>query len=381
MIVSSNLPPLRMTDPVQQYRETLARWITKSEFCDISIGYVSRESLIELDRLAREFNTKIRLTLGMYFSEGMPEPLFHQLRQLSEEWEKDEVGEIRLVLPFKYHGKTFVFYKDGQPAAAVCGSGNLSVLKPVADTLRSYEVGVLVEEGTDLQILSEFAQRIASSQISKKISDVESIRIVKERNRALDDFELAAPIPPNNVKYFKKQKSEFEFKLPLKVPKYEERLLDDGKHYTKSNINVCYAAPRSKTKNRDWYEMQLTVGAEIYKRDGYPKRNEPFFITTDDGFMFKAHTTSDNNKQFSAVGDELLMGRWLKGRLEAAGLTKAVNNIGEDSDRQGMITMEMLEKYGCTELLFRKTDKKSLDENGNSLDVWYLSFDPEDMKE
>lgn len=49
---------------------------------------------------------------------------------------------------------------------------------------------------------------------------------------------------------------------------------------------------------------------------------------TDDGYWFKAHTTSDNNKQFSAVGDELIMGRWLKGRL-AAGIVKPVNNTAK----------------------------------------------------
>ena len=109
--------------------------------------------------------------------------------------------------------------------------------------------------------------------------------------------------------------------------------MDDGRHYTKSNINVCYAAPRSVRKSRDWYETQLTVGASIYKMEGYPQRNQPFFVITDDGYWFKAHTTSDNNKQFSAVGDELIMGRWLKGRLVAAGIVKPVNNTAEDTER------------------------------------------------
>ncbi|WP_204266667.1 restriction endonuclease PLD domain-containing protein, partial [Escherichia coli] len=46
-----------------------------------------------------------------------------------------------------------------------------------------------------------------------------------------------------------------------------------------------------------------------------------------------AHTTSDGNKQFSAAGDELILGRWIKGRLAAAGLVTPVNDTQADTDR------------------------------------------------
>lgn len=134
--------------------------------------------------------------------------------------------------------------------------------------------------------------------------------------------------------------------------------MDDGKHFTKSNVNVCYAAPRSKRKSRDWYETQLTVAKEITHLEGYPEKNVPFYIVTDDGYWFKAHTTSDGNKQFSAVGDELIMGRWLKGRLAAAGLVNPVNDTQADTEREGMITKEMLEEYGCENLYLKKLDRQ-----------------------
>lgn len=54
--------------------------------------------------------------------------------------------------------------------------------------------------------------------------------------------------------------------------------MDDGKHFTKSNVNVCYAAPRSKRKSRDWYETQLTVAKEITHLEGYPEKNVPFTL-------------------------------------------------------------------------------------------------------
>ena len=75
------------------------------------------------------------------------------------------------------------------------------------------------------------------------------------------------------------------------------------------------------------------------------------------------------------------MGRWLKGRLVAAGIVKPVNNTSEDKDRLGMITQEMLEEYGCDKLLFKKTGQTALDECGTPLDVWLLSFATDNVEE
>ena len=39
------------------------------------------------------------------------------------------------------------------------------------------------------------------------------------------------------------------------------------------------------------------------------------------------------------------------------------------------LTKEMLEAYGCNTLVLTKTDQKTEDENGELLDVWFLSFE------
>ena len=202
--------------------------------------------------------------------------------------------------------------------------------------------------------------------------------LIHETNTALSGIELVTEVPKSNVEFYSRCLAYASFLLPLKVPAYDERHMDDGKHFTKSNVNVCYAAPRSKRKSRDWYETQLTVAKEITHLEGYPEKNVPFYIVTDDGYWFKAHTTSDGNKQFSAVGDELIMGRWLKGRLAAAGLVNPVNDTQADTEREGMITKEMLEEYGCENLYLKKTGQTAMDEDGTPLDVWMLSFKPTD---
>lgn len=96
--------------------------------------------------------------------------------------------------------------------------------------------------------------------------------LLREINTALSGIELVSQIPPANVKFYEQCKEQVSFCLPLKVPKFNERHMDDNKHYTKSNINVCYAAPRNKRKSRDWFETQLTVSKNITKMDGYPEK-------------------------------------------------------------------------------------------------------------
>ena len=380
-LLYSNILPLGTDEGQNTIIDTIKEQITLSDRIDIAVGYVSRASLDELEHLAEQNNIKnICLIIGMYFVEGMPEGSYHTALKLNKKWQESGVGEIRIVKAFKYHGKLYAFYKDNLPFSAILGSANLGVIKPEANNRRQYELSSITTDKNELSELTQFIDKLKAPNISNNIADVVGMPLIHETNTALSGIELVTTVPQSNVDFYKRCAAYASFLLPLKVPSYDERHMDDGKHFTKSNVNVCYAAPRSKRKSRDWYETQLTVAKEITRIEGYPEKNKPFFIITDDGYWFKAHTTSDGNKQFSAVGDELIMGRWLKGRLAAAGLVKPVNDTQADTDRTGMITKEMLQEYGCENLYLKKTGQTALDENGNSLDVWMLSFKPLDQE-
>lgn len=374
-LLYSNILPLGTEDGQETIIDSFNEQMKKSDQVDIAVGYTSNASLIELDDLVERYGIKkICLTIGMYFIEGMPESAYHTALKMDQRWREVGIGEIRIVKSFKYHGKLFCFYKDGNPVSAIIGSANLGAIKLEASNRRQYEMSALTTDSDDIREIAAHIEKLKQPGCSENISIVKGMPLVREVNTALNGIELVTSVPQSNVDFYERCKAYVEFFLKLKVPKAEERHIDDGKHYTKSNINVCYAAPRSKRKARDWYETQLTVGADVYRLEGYPEKNKPFFVVTDDGYWFKAHTTSDNNKQFSAVGDELIMGRWLKGRLAAAGIVKPVNNTAADTDRMGMITEEMLEEYGCDRLVFKKTGQTALDEDGKPLDVWMLSF-------
>ncbi len=375
-LLYSNILPAELEEDQITITDCIHDQIADCDGIDIAVGYVSKAALEELDTLlyANEIGY-INLIIGMYYVEGMPEGTYRTAIALNEKWKNAGIGEIRMVKAFKYHGKIYVFHKDGNVKSAIIGSANLGVLKLEANNIRQYEVSSLTTNPTEINDMLNLIRKLQENRCSANISDIMDMTIIRETNTSLTGVDTVDRIPLAEVEIYDHHKTETSFVLPIKVPSFDERHMDDGRHYTKSNLNVSYAAPRSARKSRDWYETQLTVSKRITLLPGYPEKNAVFYVVTDDGYTFKAHTTSDGNKQFSAVGDELILGRWIKGRLAAAGLVTPVNDTQLDHERLGMITKEMLAAYGCDTLILTKTDQKIEDENGNFLDVWFLSFE------
>lgn len=375
-ILYSNILPISVENGQETVSECFHREAAHSDSLEIATGYVSKAALEELDRIVSQYNLRhISLTMGMYYIEGMPEAIYHTASAINQKWVEAGIGEIRIVRAFKYHGKLYAFYQNGEPKSAIIGSANLGVIKPEAGNLRQYEVSAFTDDEVECAEIAALICRMQTPACSARIDETGDIPLNREVNTSLVGVDTVEQIPQTQATLLERHKIGPSFELPIKVPAYNERHMDDGKHYTKSNLNVCYAAPRSARKARDWYETQFTVSKQITQQQGYPEKNVTFFVVTDDGYTFKAHTTSDGNKQFSAVGDELILGRWIKGRLAAAGLVSPVNNTQQDTDRTGMITKEMLDAYGCNTLILTKTDQKTEDEDGNLLDVWMLSFE------
>lgn len=375
-LLYSNILPLGLEDEQTTVTDCIDEQITDCDGVDIAVGYVSKAALEKLDTFVSEHNIGyINLVIGMYYVEGMPESIYRTAVALNKKWRTAGRGEIRMVRAFKYHGKLYVFHKAGNVKSAIIGSANLGVIKLEANNRRQYEVSSLTTEPSECREILALIRKLQDNRCSANIADITDLPIIREINTSLTGIDTVNRVPQAEVAIYDHHKTDISFVLPIKVPSFEERHMDDGKHFTKSNLNVSYAAPRSARKSRDWYETQFTVNKSITLLPGYPEKNVTFYVITDDGYTFKAHTTSDGNKQFSAVGDELILGRWIKGRLAAAGLVAPVNDTQLDRDRLGMITKEMLSAYGCDTLVLTKTDQKMEDEDGNLLDVWFLSFE------
>ena len=374
-LLYSSILPLKSEDGQQKFIDCFHETISQADAVDIAVGYVSKASLSELGSLVKQNSiSRTSLIMGMYYLEGMPEGTYNTAKFLHGEWVDTGIGEVRLVRPFKFHGKVYLFSKDGKPIKAFIGSHNLGAIKTEASNIRQYEISVATDDTDELAEIASLIAKLRAPNISAPIDEITGMTLIREVNNSLTGVDTVDRVPQGEVDIYRKHETPVSFILPIKVPAYSERHMDDNRHYTKSNLNVCYAAPRNARKARNWFETQFTVGKQITRLPGYPEKNAAFYVVTDDGYTFKAHTTSDGNKQFSAVGDELIMGRWIKGRLAAAGLVSPVNNTQNDTDRAGMITKEMLAAYGCDTVVFTKTDKRKEDEDGNLLDVWVLSF-------
>lgn len=377
-LLYSDVPPLKTTSIQETINEAFHRLAQESDEISIAVGYISLLSLDELDEVIQKNNiSNVTLTIGMYSKEGMPEHSYRVAKAYNSRWKEKGIGEIRLVRSFAFHGKLYYFAKNNQPIAVINGSANLGVIKSEATNLRQYEVASLVKDQAEIWSTKQLIERLNTSPISVNIDDIKDLHLIREKNCDLGKSDLAEPVTSEDLNIYRNHQTSLSFLLPLKVPTEAERISGSGTKDScmKSNINVCYAAPRSNRKSRDWYEIQFTVDKSITMQPGYPQKNEPFIVITDDGYKFKAHTTSDGNKQFNAVGDELLLGRWLKGRLVAAGLVKPVNDTMKDTTRKGMITREILDEYGCHNLRLTKTDKTIDDPQDGTLNVWTLFFE------
>ena len=84
-LLYSNILPLGTSDNQQTIVDCFTSELKKSDRVDISVGYVSRASLEELEALVDQNAIKnICLNIGMYYIEGMPEGSYHTALKLNK---------------------------------------------------------------------------------------------------------------------------------------------------------------------------------------------------------------------------------------------------------------------------------------------------------
>lgn len=372
-ILYTNVPPLRTDNTKDNFCNKFYEYIKQADSVEIATGYVSQDALEELDSLISEYNISyINLTVGMYFIEGMPENIFNTLIRMNQQWKECGIGEVNIVCTFRYHGKCYLFSRDGKEFAGIIGSANLGAISLNAQTRRQYEMSISLEEQSSLHELSDHIAKL-DKLCCKPIDAVRStIPLIRQENFKLKDVEHVQRMNSDEIATYERHLTGTTIEIPLKVPK-------DGsdQKFRGSNINVCYA----KGRKREWWETEIVNGKKIYTLPGYPEYKKPFMVVTDDGWKFEAWTCGDHNKNFYSKDDLKIMGYWLKGRLVAAGIVKPIDHVENDKDFKGLITEKMLKQYGKTTLSLTKTTQKTKNERGEMLDVWLLSFLPHQLKE
>lgn len=358
----------------------------------ISVGYASLVSLLKLNQYVRAYNIHdVTLILGMYYFDGIPDSIYNVAFEISDEWEKNGIGRILFTDTMRYHGKVYYFEYDGV-SKAIVGSANLTEISPATGSIQC-EASVVIDDQNVIGIIRQHLNEVMDASIDMRLaSDIivykatssgtqskRRLKIIRTPNRAMEDVVGIEKLSEHSLNVLRKRKSGISFDLPIKVPTEANKFSDSRDAFTHSNINVCYSKPRVKGgKGRNWYEFQLTVSKKISSQEGYPDGKERFYVVTDDGWRFLAHVSSgdDNKKQFSAVGNELLLGTWVKGRLVSFGLVTPQEDTLSDINRNGVITKEILDAYGCSSLTIEKTTEVVILPSGENLNVWLMTFLP-----
>lgn len=347
----SNYPPVKTGS--RTFADVFYGLIPQTSKLDIAVGYVSSDSLIELQKII-EFNSNIRtlnLIVGMHYFDHFTKLQYDAAMQLNDFLTSNKLGGVRLVHAFRYHGKLYSYSNEAGPFAGIIGSNNLSSI--VDGGIRVYESSVLLQDTASAKQIDDFISMLMQTS-TKNIAELD-IDTFNNENALLDGHEFVEKVSASKLAAAMNARTDIAFEIPIKP--YEV-----SPH---SNLNVFFGKGRESlnglVKPRHWYEVELIVPKSVTSQAGYPQSrssNAVFTVITDDGWSFKCKVSGDYSKNFRSEGDLKILGKWLKGRLENAG----VLTVGSP------VTADTLKRYGRDSFTLTQTTLP---------DVWFLNFEVE----
>lgn len=344
----SNYPPMKTGS--KTFSEMFYDLLSQASKLDIAVGYVSADSLIELQKII-ELNSNIRtlnLIVGMHYFDHFTKVQYDAAIHLNDFLMHNQLGGVQLVNAFRFHGKLYSYSNVTGPFAGIIGSNNLSSI--VDGGIRVYESAILLNDATSAKQMCAFICQLMKTS-TKNIADLE-IDTFNEENVLLDGQEFVEKVSPQILASSMCAKTDISFEIPIKP--YEVS--------PQSNLNVFFGKGRESkngiVKPRHWYEVELIVPRAVTIQPGYPQSktdNAVFSVITDDGWSFKCKVSGDYSKNFRSEGDLKILGKWLKGRLENAG----VLTVGSP------VTADTLKRYGRDSFTLTKTTMPG---------IWFLDF-------
>lgn len=345
----SNYPPMKTG--YKTFSDTFYDLIPQTSKLDIAVGYVSSDALIELKKTV-ELNSNIRtlnLIVGMHYFDRFTKSQYDAAMHLNTFLTSNKLGGVRLVHAFRYHGKLYSYSNDAGPFAGIIGSNNLSSI--VDGGIRVYESSVLLRDTASIKQMNDFIYLLMQTS-TKNIAELE-IDTFNDENALLDGHEFVEKVSPQKLATAMCAKTDVSFEIPIKP--YEV-----SPH---SNLNVFFGKGRESknglVKPRHWYEVELIVPKSVTNQPGYPQSktdNAVFTVITDDGWSFKCKVSGDYSKNFRSEGDLKILGKWLKGRLENAGVLTVGTHV----------TADTLTRYGRNSFTLTQTTMPG---------VWFLDFE------
>ena len=346
----SNLPPI-MTN-CSTFAESFYSLFSEATRLDIAVGYITADSLAELKQ-AVAYNKNIKtlnLLIGMHYWDRFTKLEYNAAMGLNDFLRSEKRGEVRLIKPFRFHGKLYSYSNKEGVFAGIIGSNNLGSI--VENRTRTYEASVLLCDQAHAENIWEFINRLYADA-SDNIADCQ-IDKFEERNKLLEDHENVTQINRMEKADVISARTDIKFVIPL---------VKNGKVPQKSSLNVYFGKGRlvrakGYIQPRHWYETELIVPSVITSHPDYPKKNTEsavFDVITDDGWKFKCKVSGDYSKNLRSEDDLKILGKWIKGRLENNGVLDVMQPVTPDT----------FKRYGRDNFTLTKTTIPNL---------WYLDF-------
>ena len=348
--IFTNLPPLKTKYP--SFSEVFYSLIPECTELDIAVGYITADSLAELKQIVA-FNDNIKslnLIIGMHYWDRFTKLEYSAATLLQDFLMEQDKGCVSLVTPFRFHGKMYSFSCGNKPIAGVIGSNNLSSILDSRN--RIYEASAIYRDEKQATDINKFIKQLFRTSTRSLTDCGINENDLKKDMPPLNGIEGVSKFPHEKLVDVGKTLTNISFELPF-VKKRK------GVN-PQSDLN-CYFGKGRKQKSglvpaRPWYEVEVMVSTEITRNNDYPQSKVEFDVITHDGWAFKCYVSGgDGQKSLRSVGDLTILGRWLKGHLENAGVLK----VGE------LVVEDTLVNYGRTSLVLTKTTTPNL---------WYLDF-------
>lgn len=344
----TNYPPVKTH--YKTFVDAFYGLIPQAVALDIAIGYISSDSLAELQKTV-ELNSNIsslNLIVGMHYFDRFTKVQYNAATRLNRFLMENKLGGVKLVTAFRYHGKLYSYSNVKGPFAGIIGSNNLSSI--VDGGTRVYESSILLNEPVYAKQMKDFIFEL-QQKATRPLEELE-IDTFNDENQLLEGHEFVEKVDSKSIAEVISACTPVTFDIPIKT--YESS--------PQSNLNVFFGKGRESrnglVKPRHWYEVELIVPKSVTSMAGYPQSQTEeavFMVVTDDGWKFSCKVSGDYSKNFRSEGDLKILGKWLKGRLENAGVLK----VGDP------VTADTLKQYGRSTFTLTKTKKAG---------IWFLDF-------
>ncbi len=336
-------PIIRSFSPksVNEYRTNLIN--TAARF-NIATGFISGDSIVELKRMVdfRQGGLFVNLFVGMNYLDGFTQLQYSKLKELDFFLRDKNWGRVFVSPNALFHGKLYSFTDASNKClGGFVGSSNLSSF---LSTNQSYIESDVFFGGEEARLVDNNIKFIIND-LGVHFSDAAPITnflppetdLLKgnERVRKLSEDEFGAAMS---------SLTGITVEVPLKTE-------------TKSNLNTYFGAGKTpgRYSPRSWYEVEIIVPKNTPNVELLPDKDAgPFKVITPSHYSFYCERQGDYSKNLRSSGDLRILGKWIKGEMENAGVIQC----GE------MVTSETLRQFGKSKIVFTKSTE----------DFWFISL-------